>query len=189
MKLRPIILSFILGLVATPVAQAQLLSFDFIFYDGSNEGAGPFTNEPVVGEIIGLLNNTSNQAPQNIIITSDPNAGITATPISFAPFLALNTTFTVSDGQITGVQQDGSFTIDSTGIYDLELNAVYFVNPTGPSVGYNGFGTGTSDYIQNSEGFAGVIYTAAPEPTTWALLLGGLGLVAFFRLRTRRVVS
>jgi len=27
---------------------------------------------------------------------------------------------------------------------------------------------------------------SAPEPSTWALCLGGLGLLAFWRLRTRR---
>jgi hypothetical protein len=30
---------------------------------------------------------------------------------------------------------------------------------------------------------------AVPEPSTWALLLGGLGLLAFWRLRMRRAVA
>jgi len=31
-----------------------------------------------------------------------------------------------------------------------------------------------------------VLPAAAPEPSTWALLLGGLGMLAFWRMRTRR---
>jgi probable HAF family extracellular repeat protein len=113
-----------------------------------------------------------------------------------------------NSGQVVGEADTSAGNYDAflyssgTGMEDLNtLYASLLVSGTGPQTGFTtlsdanainnlgeivGYGTywnGSSDEIQ---AFALTPNGDVPEPSTWALLLGGLGLLFFWRTRMRR---
>ena len=93
------------------------------------------------------------------------------------------------------------------GIDAGETSGLYFYNPGGPDVGVSpNFDTasgtyvnppaGTDYYFRNNNGTwqlvgtgnldnLGARFVAVPEPSTWALLLGGLGIVGYMARRRK----
>jgi MYXO-CTERM domain-containing protein len=71
----------------------------------------------------------------------------------------------------------GGFALAQTTTPGPATIQAYYANNTGP-------------YYVSGRSFAWELSNvqAAPEPSTWALLLGGLGLLAFWRTRTRRAL-
>jgi sugar lactone lactonase YvrE len=75
-----------------------------------------------------------------------------------------------------GANPDGiAFGADGT-LYVAGANELYDVAPGG------GAGSGLARIVSVSS----IAIDSVPEPSTWALMLGGMGLIAFLRLRTRR---
>ena len=74
-------------------------------------------------------------------------------------------------------------------------SAPAFSSPADYLIDYNVLANSSGDIILDSTApdpfnyISGISVAAAPEPSTWAMLLGGLGLLAFWRVRTRRVDS
>jgi hypothetical protein len=114
------------------------------------------------------------------------------TPSNFvSPTLAVNAT----SGQ-TGFEAITGQVIDGT----VDLYAVSYTagddNPNGlyaiadplaaTTAGSDTFTELAASPGDGDENFKGVVLVA-PEPSTWAMLLGGLGLLAFWRMRARRL--
>jgi hypothetical protein len=160
-----------LTLAGVPSAHAGTLSFFFSFSNVT--GSVPGT---VTGEVTGLADNSTSSAT-NVFIDSYPSAlGLSLiTPFDTIADQAINS-FTVNNGQITAAQY---FAV-GVGSYALGINRIggnFLENASGPEV-FNG------------NGLQGVIFTAVPEPSTWALLLlgfAGLGFV-FVRRAPQSVV-
>jgi len=92
-------------------AQATLI-FDFEFTDGTNT---------VSGEILGLVDNTANQASSAVVITSNTtNFGI---GFEFRESLSGDNVFTVVNGQIFEANLLGQFVLNDLG-YLLEFRRV-----------------------------------------------------------------
>jgi hypothetical protein len=182
------ILAALLCLLSISSANAQLLNFDFSFVGASSIGDPSHTyfTGTVTGEIIGLENNASS-TPSDIIITSAPS-GLNLT--SSLPY-SLNAngwnlsefgTITVTNGAITSATMYNTYSTNQDDEFALNTS----ISENSPNVGVlNGFLFNTNA-VANLGGFSGVTYTlVVPEPSTWAMLLGALGVLAFWRLRTR----
>jgi hypothetical protein len=164
----------------------------------------------LTGEIIGLQNNASS-APADILIfdTAFPDGGgltgFVQNPYSLTAhgFTEVGQ-FMVSDGAITGTSSGGvSYNYRyHNGNFDIwdnfYFNAVSeadgtdgvrdITNVNGQNGGSDLFSGYTDNYngeeAYNTNGLSGATYTlVVPEPSTCALLLGGLGLLGFFRFR------
>ena len=85
-------------------------------------------------------------------------------------------------GQIVfGHPQDDLFDLTGTGLDTVGVNQITLSN--------FGFPFGTSQIFTLSEiQVSGTLVSAVPEPSTYALMLGGLGLIGFMAARRRRLV-
>jgi len=85
-------------------------------------------------------------------------------------------------GQIVfGNYQDYQFDLTGTGLDNTGVNQITLSNFQRP---FGTPGTFTLSEIQ----ITGTLVSAVPEPSTYALMLGGLGLVGFMATRRRRLV-
>jgi hypothetical protein len=180
---RAIILLTTLAIVLSArTAQAQL-NFTFTF---TSTPAHSTVNGTVSGEILGLQNNAAS-APTDIIITSAP-AGLNLPNLSYDlgangwNLSGAGDTITVTNGVITTA--DYQATLGTLSFFDLN----YSTSNNGMTVtGLNGLEYGGENFTNNTTGFTGATYEAAPEPSTWSLLLGGLGLLGLCFRRQRAV--
>jgi hypothetical protein len=123
---------------------------------------GPFDIPgTVTGEITGLANNAKSAATHVYIDTAPSSLALTPPPFDTIGGESTNS-FTVSGGQITGASYfaTDSFTTYAFGLNNGGQNSLYSAEI--------GLITG------NSGGFAGVTYTAVPEPSTWAMMVIGV---------------
>jgi hypothetical protein len=181
-----LVLAVLLSLLTSSSAKA--LNFDFSFVGDPNHSNVDGT---VTGEIIGLQNNAAS-APTNIIITSAPS-GLDLPSLSYD--LSANgwnlsgsgDTITVTNGVITGADYQAS---NSSAGDDFDLD-FSISNGEITVTGLNGLETQSEKFVANVGGLSGATYTliSAPEPSTWALLFGGLSALVFCRLRLKRLVS
>lgn len=162
-------------------AQAQTLDFNFSFTANLVE-APDLLPGTVTGEILGLQNNTANQIPTEITITSAPaQLGFTL-PYTFPASDAVGTWsgFTVENGVITAAQIDmqdpnnasygNPFVLGIDDDLNILQNEMISGNPS----------------VVNYSGFSGMTFSAAPEPSSWALGLIALGGVFSLRRRILR---
>src|ERR1700677_190610 len=154
-------------LVGRAGAHAGTLSFLFSF--SNVDGSVPGT---VTGEITGLADAGTSSAT-HVFIDSFPSAlGLSlTTPFDTIGDSALNS-FTVSNGQITG----GEYFSVGVGVYELGINPIS--NNFLESVSSNG-------EVHNSDGLAGLSFTAVPEPSTWAMMILGFAALCAARYRRR----
>jgi hypothetical protein len=180
-----IVLSALMCLFSISSANAELLNFDFSFVGDPSHST---VNGTVTGEIIGLQNNATS-APSDIIITSAP-AGLGLLGLSYDlkangwNLSSTGDTLTVANGVITNADYQATF--GGGDFFDLNFSVV---NNGVTVAGLNGLETQGETFTANLGGLSGATYTSAgltaPEPSTWALLLGGLSMLALVRLRGR----
>ncbi len=154
--------------------QAQLLNFAFT----ETVSGGTLT-----GEIEGL-SSSGTSTPTEIVITSQPS-GYPDTPTNLIAsgygFYGTNNNFTVSGGVIVaanvgiykavtgGDYQGYGFDFSSTTLGFSNANGLFLASNTGATIMSNA----------NTGGFAGVTYSAVPEPhrTMLIFLVAGVGLL------------
>jgi len=161
-NMKRLVLGFAIVLtgILSSSARAQLVNFDFSFTT---------TDGPVTGELVGL-NSTGISAPTEVIIDSAPSSVDITTPLDLSSVVG---TVTVSGSSLT---LDAGNLSASTPDHQIVLN----LTPTGNSLANN---AGAEVFNSEAPTFN---LDSAPEPSTYAMLLGGLSLLAFWRLRTRR---
>jgi PEP-CTERM motif len=179
------ILAAFLCLLFVSSAHAQLEDFDFSFVGAPTHSN---VNGTVTGEIIGLQNNAAS-APTDIIITSAP-AGLDLPSLRYDlnangwTLSGAGDTITVANGVITGADYQAS--LNGGSFFDLNFS----ITNNGVTVAeLNGLEYQGTKYVANVDGLSGVTYTLVPEPSTWAMLLGGLTAMACWRSRLKRSVS
>jgi hypothetical protein len=157
-------------LVGTATA-ASALNFDFSFSDDGS--LGPFDIPgTVTGEITGLTDNATSAAT-HVYIDTGPSGLLLAPPFDTIGNTIFANSFTVSGGQIT----DANYFATDAVTYAFGLN-------TGGQNSLNSFEINL--ITGNSGGFGGVTYTAAPEPSTWAMMLIGFAGLGYAGHRARR---
>jgi hypothetical protein len=201
--LLPALLGVMLGFLSITSAHAQILltinvsnpSATIIYASGTYTGstlssgsAGPFLNGI---DLLQLFTSTVGSAGFTIasssLSTGDGSAG-PAFDSAFGDNYSFAQGYTLIDGadlnlfkfgdstQMTFTNGDAAF----SGNLTLDLSSASLPAPgtTGNIItGYNG---GTPNVV------VGEWVVAAPEPTTWALLLGGFGALAFLRRRLQQ---
>ena len=174
--------AFLAATLAASVT-AMAASHTFAFTNTKGNVAGTVT-----GHIDGLLDNQTSSATA-IYIDSYP-AGLTLFGSYGAPFNAMawsgtygENSFTVAGGLVTG----GSFSLFSANGVNDQL---YINSHCCSELGTNFLNIGNNDtlYVWNEFGIGsnGVTFDipgAVPEPASGAMLLGGLGLLAFLARR------
>ena len=154
--------------------RAQLINFDFTFTDNNPQPYSYEVDGTVTGEIIGLQNNATS-LPEEVIITSAPAGLKIQTPLTLVSGGSTSGAITVSNDEVTG----------STYVFNgAYLFAIGFTYEEPTQLG-NYYTTDAYTLSRTGEEYIYAGLTNAPEPSTCAtLLLGGLGLLAFFpRLR------
>jgi hypothetical protein len=168
----------------TPVTtQYPGLTFSLIYTEGGTGTPATSTSSPsdFSDPTQGISNSPTGQYP-----TSEYLDVYFATPVTLNSFVFNNygdnglTSYTAfnSMGDIVGTEDISAATSNGATV-SPELAAiarVQFDNGEDDAEGDNW------EYVLGS-----ITYDeAVPEPSSWALMLGGLGLLAFFRFRTRR---
>jgi hypothetical protein len=172
MNLKILMVSVAAMMAVSPAAHA--MNFDFSF---SNDPAQGNVTGTVYGEIFGLTNNATS-LPTDVVVYSYP-AGITPLPTAapldinaYAAYLGefINGTgFTVTNGVITGEDYQiygGYFDLDSGGNSLVSSNVL--------------------TRVSNTDGLAGVNFSATPLPSTWTMLIAGFVGLCFFAHRGRK---
>jgi probable HAF family extracellular repeat protein len=142
--------------------------------------AALFSNGTITN--LGTLGGPSPESTANGINDSGEIVGYSATHFGIGVVQA----FVYSSGtgmenlNLTYASQLVSGTTLQAGFVSLEDATA--INNSGQIAGYGTYWNGTTD---QTEAFL-LDPVAAPEPSTWAMMLGGLGLLAFWRWRTRR---
>jgi MYXO-CTERM domain-containing protein len=169
------------------LANAQL-DFDFSFTSGSSLSgfAYPFFPGTVTGELIGLSSSGPSTPTDVIIYTAPAGLGLNlTTPYDFVEQGGtISGTLTVSGNTITAAGPGGLYAVAGETNLQLQgfagnVNLLSLYSTEGVTLG----GTG------NATGIPGANYSevqSAPEPSTWALVVSGLALLAFWRRRARR---
>jgi PEP-CTERM motif len=191
------------GDVFTPTASgtAQSISFAGFYFNGGTPTAKPADNFTISlysvtpgtpdapNAIIGqstLLNVTSQAISTSVPVTFDPAS---FTIYQFSANLATPFTLSTSSEYFLGISDttnpNAEFTLDLT-----DANS-----PPGPAA--NGWTLNADPEVpvgdpSESDGAVSFAFSlsadtvSVPEPATWAMSLGGLGLLAFWRYRARR---
>jgi MYXO-CTERM domain-containing protein len=174
------------GNVFTPTESGTVDDINFAGYYFLDQSGTPTTDSFTVS-----LYATSSDQPTTLIATS-ALSGLVRTGLgsssdgytiySFTGSLATPLTISSSDTYYLGITDATNptedFTVDDTASPGLSNIEKSFDVSAGTFIGGDGFIS-----------FDLVGTAAVPEPFTWALLLGGLGLLAFWRTRTRQAVS
>jgi len=172
--------TFLLAAAAAMMpAPAMALDFSFSFSsDTSDSQIGNEVAGTVYGRILGLSDNSTGAAAQ-VFIDSYSAPGFSAVPTDAAAWSTIfSNVFTVANGAIIGAEFHSDRT--ASGSYDqLWINV-----PLGYSNGntnYASTGVNNAFSIWNNNGANGVTFTAlnaaVPEPSTWAMLILGFGMV------------
>jgi hypothetical protein len=162
----------VVGFSASAYAQV-LLNFQFSFISNPTYTT-PGANGVVTGELVGLTNNATS-LPKDVIIDSARMPFLIASPVDLNSTGAGSTTgFTVPDGVITG----GAIGLNN-GTYQVDLNYEFNSLILFPIGGGGGFDRAS---LSTNDGFDGATYTdiSAPEPSTWAMLVGGLVVLGVY---------
>jgi hypothetical protein len=143
----------------------------------------------ITGEIFRLDDNASS-TPTNIIITSAPVELGVVTPYSLASdfYFTGGGSFTVAAGAITSGSSYFAYSGDSTA-------RLSFNNAALP--GLTGFVSLSALYgfpvvtLANGDGLDGVTFTPveSPEPSSYAMLFGGLGLLVLVSRLRRKLTA
>jgi hypothetical protein len=173
MNLKILMVSVAAMMAVSPAAHA--MNFDFSFSDNPAEGGT--VAGTVYGEIFGLTNNATS-LPTDVVVYFYP-AGITPLPTAapldinaYAAYLGEHINgsgFTVTNGVITGEDYQiygGYFDLDSGGNSLVSSNVL--------------------TRVQNTDGLAGVNFSATPLPSTWTMLIAGFVGLGFFAHRGRK---
>jgi hypothetical protein len=186
MKKLTLILTAAATLAIVNVAQADPI------VGGAIGGSGSFTSTSIdfntlglVGSMSGALSSVNSESEATFVngsITGITSAGISLPNLEFV-------TFSTDDPLATG---DGDeFKIDLTSIKSLGGGAF---SATGNVVdgATNGFGSTPISLTlsfagnANTPGLGGSFsFSSTPEPSTWALLMGGIAVMAFLNRRRR----
>jgi hypothetical protein len=190
------------------LANAQL-DFDFsatVGYQLVADTSASVDWAPITGEIIGL-GNSGSSTPLDVIIFSAP-AQYTS-ELASNPQYPININYPYDFGLQAGSSITGSLTVTnnngtetitagtlsavtSNGL-DLSLSSIIGEGNGGNFLYYDRGGDGRlyNNDVGNFDGLPGVTYSevvATPEPSTWALVVSGLALLAFWRRRARRAL-
>ena len=173
--------AFLIAAAAAALTPAPAMALDFSFSFSSDTTDPSVGNEvagTVFGRILGLNDNATGAAAQ-VFIDGYSVAGFGSVPTDAAAWANLySNSFTVSNGAIVGALFHSSR-------YVPGLEQLYINVPIGYSNGntnYASTGVNNAISIWNNYGAEGITFTplnaAVPEPSTWALLIVGFGLVA-----------
>ena len=110
--------------------------------------------------------------------------GLTDFTTSFSLTVYTDSSFTTAIG--SPLVFNKSVPVSPTGVSDF-LSTFTFASLSGQYIGYTVLAPGTA----NNPGLANISFTttAVPEPTTWALIVVGFGLVGFAARRRKGVVA
>jgi len=156
--------------------------------DLSNPNTSNAVAGSVSGRILGLTDNATSAATA-VFIDSFSAAGFSGVPVDA---LTWDTQDQNSFTLVGGVLTFANFHADNTfsGLDRLFLNVDYLW-PEG-FTNYASIGVNNTQSIWNNQSFGGVTYgpipggNTVPEPATWALMLGGFGLVGMGARRRRQ---
>jgi hypothetical protein len=185
---------------------AQLELYGFSQYSGTNIPAQTFTISSAdqlsqIGvdlEIYGTPGETTSLT-FNLLSTSDGvptstvlgTSTLTGLSVSSSPELVF-ADFSSQDINLTAGQYAFSLSLPNSSSNDVGAGAIGDIPAAGTYPGGQAYNGSSSGWVPmgggNYEiGFEVTGTALTPEPSTWALLLGGLGLLAFLHLRTRRI--
>jgi hypothetical protein len=161
----------LVGAFAAQRTHAQTLDFYFSFTSNVPAGVdGTVTNVDgtVTGELFGLTNNAYS-SPTDITILSAP-AGLDITTPYITSFYFGQGGFTVANGAITYENFDGAA----------------YGGPPGPYVQffatYNILGIGDNQVEETQSSFNPAVFTAAPEPSPFGLLVVGAAAFVLWKM-------
>jgi hypothetical protein len=187
------------GLGFTPRANAQTL-VDVDFSMGNLFGGG------VTGELVGL-NANGTLAPTDVILftatefikeTGQTRPFPETLPFDFSAYNSTSQSgeFTLVNGVVTAVDGSGFQISETTGTDQVTLlfgAGVSGVSPENATNSLTETNPGTSGFFDtNPYGYNGVVFSAgtpdvaAPEPSTYALALLGLGFLVMLKIRRQR---
>jgi hypothetical protein len=170
MKLHVLCLATLIVGVFSSSANAENFDFSFSTGDPFSIAGTPVSPGTVTGEIIGL-NSSGASTPTDIIITTAPS--VLSLTGSNDYNVGISGSFTVTGGAITAVDDV---------VAGNNIDSIAFSRREG-STALDNVLAGQVHIVGNQDGFSGVNFnldpSSIPEPSTYAMMLGGLALLGF----------